>query len=526
MGRSPHAVLGYDPAVSDSGVRISDLLVAMSLATDLGFGQPSEHMLRSARIGMRLGERLGLDTAQMATLYDVGLLTYVGCPTYGNEAAKVFGDDIDFRAQALEVDLAGFPAMLFMLRRTGSGRSAVNRAFETATFMATGGRAVLEQMASHCSAAGALADQLGLGADVRTGIEQAYARWDGRGVPDTLSGTGLSLAARISHIAEACEVFERTAGVDAAVTMVRSRSGTHFDPEIAQVAATDPGALFDGVGANTVDEVMADEPIERANLTEDELDAALEAIGDFCDLRAPFFAGHARGTASLVKAAAETLNLPGGEVRLAYRAALVHDVGRFGVDASVWAHPGPLSAVQRERMRLHVYFVERIFDRPAPLRRIGLLAATHHERLDGSGYHRGVGAAMLSTPARLLAAADAFHAMVQPRPYRDAFTEADARERLLADAAQGRLDATSVDAVLSAGGHRTGRAPVEGPMGLTARENEVLVLLAQGLPNKSVAKHLGISPKTVSNHVERVYTKLGVNNRAAAAMAAMQRGLL
>ena len=213
-------------------------------------------------------------------------------------------------------------------------------------------------------------------------------------------------------------------------------------------------------------------------------------------------------------------------MRLAYRAALVHDVGRFGVDASVWAHPGPLSAVQRERMRLHVYFVERIFDRPAPLRRIGLLAATHHERLDGSGYHRGVGAAMLSTPARLLAAADAYHAMVQPRPYRDALTEADARERLLADAAQGRLDAQSVDAVLSAAGHRTGRAPVEGPMGLTARENEVLVLLAQGLPNKSVAKRLGISPKTVSNHVERVYAKLGVNNRAAAAMAAMQRGLL
>ena len=278
MRRSPHPVFRYDPAVSDSGVRLSDLLVAMSLATDLGFGQPTEHMLRSARIGMRLGERLGLDTAQMATLYDVGMLTYVGCPTYGNEAAKVFGDDIDFRAHAVQVDLAGFPAMLFMLRRAGSGRSAFNRALEAASFMATGGRAVVEQMASHCSAAGALADRLGLGADVRTGIEQAYARWDGRGVPDTLSGTGLSLAARISHIAEACEVFERTAGVDVAVDMVRASSGTHFDPEIAKVAATDPASLFDGISDNTVDEIVAAEPIERANLTDDELDC--RARGD------------------------------------------------------------------------------------------------------------------------------------------------------------------------------------------------------------------------------------------------------
>jgi HD-GYP domain-containing protein (c-di-GMP phosphodiesterase class II) len=526
MRRSPHAVVRYDPPVSDSGVRLSDLLVAMSLATDLGFGQPTEHMLRSARIGMRLGERLGLDPGQMATLYDVGLLTYVGCPTYGNEAAKVFGDDIDFRAHALEVDLAGFPAMLFMLRRAGSGRSAFNRALEVAGFMASGGRAVVEQMASHCSAAGALADRLGLGPDVRAGIEQAYARWDGRGVPDTLSGNGLSLAARISHVAEACEVFERTAGVDVAVDMVRSRSGTHFDPDIARVAATDPGSLFDGISENTVDEIVAAEPVERANLSDDDLDAALEAIGDFCDLRCSFFAGHARGTATLTAAAAELLRMPATEVRLTYRAALVHDIGRFGVDASVWAQPGPLSATQRERMRMHVYLVERILDRPQPLRRIGLLAATHHERMDGSGYHRGVGAAMLSAPARLLAAADVYHAMLQPRPYREALSGVDARRRLQVEAAQGRLDAVSVDAVLTAAGHRTNRVHTEGPMGLTTRETEVLGLLAQGLPNKSVAKRLGISPKTVSNHLERVYTKLGVTNRAGATMAAMQYGLV
>src|SRR6195256_5432860 len=135
--------------MADSGVRLSELLVALSMASDLGFGQPAEHMLRAARISMRLGGRLGFDSDELATLYDVSILTYVGCPVYGNEAATVFGDDIDFRARAVEVDLAGFPAMVFMLRRAGAGTSAFNRARRAVGIMATGGRGVVEQMANH-----------------------------------------------------------------------------------------------------------------------------------------------------------------------------------------------------------------------------------------------------------------------------------------------------------------------------------------------------------------------------------------
>jgi HD-GYP domain-containing protein (c-di-GMP phosphodiesterase class II) len=512
--------------VADSGVRLADLLVSMSLLTDLGFGQPTEHMLRSARIGMRLGERLGLDTAQLSTLYDVGLLTYIGCPTYGDETAKIFGNDIRFRAQAAEQDLAGFPAMVFMLRRLGQGGTGIDRALQISGFMATGGRAVLEQMAGHCSAAGALADRLGLGADVRAGIEQAYARWDGRGVPDDLSGPELSLAARISHVAEACEVMERTAGIDAAVDVVRSRTGTHFDPEIVKAVTDHPERLFDHIADDALAQIMSAEPVTRPRLSDDQLDSALEAIGDFCDMRCSFFAGHARETAALAAKAAELLHMPAAEARLTYRAALVHEAGRFGVDATVWTQPGPLTASRRERMRLHVYYVERIFDRPEALRRIGLLAATHHERMDGSGYHRGLAAATLSSQARLLAAAHAYHAMLQWRPYRHALTESDARHRLLTATAQGQLDPLSVDAVLAAAGHRSSRLRAEGPLGLTARESEVLGLLAQGMANKSIGKQLQISPKTVSNHVEHIYAKLGVTNRAGATMAAMQHGLV
>jgi HD-GYP domain-containing protein (c-di-GMP phosphodiesterase class II) len=381
-------------------------------------------------------------------------------------------------------------------------------------------------MANHCSAAGALADRLGLSGDVRAGIEQSYARWDGKGVPGDLAGDALALSARISHIAETCEVFQRMVGVDDAVEAVRSRSGTHFDPELVLALQHDPESLFAGIDEDCIDEILEAEPIERPALTDDELDLALEAIGDFCDLRCPFFAGHARGTADLAAAAANLLQMPAADATLTRRAALVHDVGRFGVPGAVWDKPGQLTARDRERMRMHVYYVERIFDRPEPLRRIGLLAATHHERMDGSGYHRKVAGAMLSSQARVLAAADAYHAMTQPRPHRDAMTAGEAAHELRAEVDQGRLDPAATDAVLAAAGQPVSRSRAGGPAGLTTRECEVLGLLAQGLPNKGIARRLGISPKTVGNHIEHIYTKLDVSGRAGAAMHAMQHGLV
>ncbi|MEO6125351.1 MAG: HD domain-containing phosphohydrolase [Ilumatobacteraceae bacterium] len=512
--------------MASSGVHVTELLTAMSLATDLGLGQPPEHMLRAARISLRLGERLGLDTIQLATLYDVSILTYVGCPVFGNEAATIFGDDIEFRSHAAEVDIGGFAGMKFMLRRAGSGTTAFNRARQIAGLMATSGRSVIEQMANHCAAAGVLAEQLGLSDQVRIGVQQSYARWDGKGVPRDLAGEALSLSARISHIAETCEVLGRTMGVDEALDVVRSRSGTHFDPHLVDALRLDPDAIFSRIDENTIDEILDAEPIERPALTEDELDVALQAIGDFCDLRCAFFAGHARGTADLVAAASQLLQMPASEATLCRRAALVHDVGRFGVPGSVWDKPGPLTDRERERMRMHVYYVERIFDRPEPLRRVGLLAATHHERMDGTGYHRGVGGPMISMSAKILAAADAYHAMTQPRPYRPAMLAEDAARELREDAAQGRLDHVATDAVLAAAGLPTSRSRAGGPSGLTSREGDVLGLVAQGLANKAVARQLGISPKTVGNHIEHIYTKLGVSSRAAAAMHAMRLGLV
>ncbi len=508
----------------DSGVRLSEVLVALSTATDLGLGQPAEHMVRAARIGMRIGGRLGLSRDQLADLYDVSLLTYVGCPILGNEAAALFGDDIDFRARAVEVDLAGLPAARLLARRAGSGAAPLRRARQVVGVLATGGRAMVEQMANHCSVAGQLADRLGLSAEVRAGVEQSYARWDGKGVPSDLAGDGLALSARIAHVAEACEVFERTSGIDGAVEMVRSRRGTHFDPDVAAAVQGDPRGLFAGIDEDAAREILEAEPVSRAPLTDAHLDAALEAIGDFCDLRCSFFAGHSRGTADLVTGALTQLRVSDSEMQLARRAALVHDLGRFGVPGSVWNKAGRLNSRETERMRLHVYYVERIFARPEPLHRIGLLAATHHERMDGTGYHRGLSGSQLSVSARVLAAADAYHAMTQPRPHRAALDPDAAARELRRDAADGRLDRLAADAVLVAAG-QIASLP-RSPSTLTPRELEVLRLLVQGQPNKGIARRLAITPKTAGNHIEHIYTKLGVTNRAAATMRAIQERLV
>jgi HD-GYP domain-containing protein (c-di-GMP phosphodiesterase class II) len=196
------------------------------------------------------------------------------------------------------------------------------------------------------------------------------------------------------------------------------------------------------------------------------------------------------------------------------------------VTGPILSKPGPLSGTDRERMRMHVYYVERIFSRPEPLQRVGLVASMHHERMDGSGYHRAASGSVITSPCRILAAADAYHAMLQPRPYRAAHTPEAAAAQMNADVAAGRLDPVATQAVLETAGHRRSSSRSGGSAGLTARECEVLALLAVGLPNKAIARGLGISTKTVGNHVEHIYTKLGVGNRAGAALLAMEYGIV
>jgi HD-GYP domain-containing protein (c-di-GMP phosphodiesterase class II) len=203
----------------------------------------------------------------------------------------------------------------------------------------------------------------------------------------------------------------------------------------------------------------------------------------------------------------------------------VHDVGAIGVSAGILDKPGRLTAAERERIRTHPYLTARTFSKPAALAAIGKLAGMHHERMDGSGYPSGLRADGLPMSARVIAAADVYHALLEPRPHRAAMERDAARQVLTAEVTEGRLDGDAVRAVLDAAGHRV-RGPAGHAGGLSSREVEVLMLFCRGKTKKQIAQELTISAKTVSAHLEHVYAKLGVRSRGAAAMYAMRHGLI
>jgi len=223
--------------------------------------------------------------------------------------------------------------------------------------------------------------------------------------------------------------------------------------------------------------------------------------------------------------AARVAGLPTGDVATLRRAGLVHDLGRLGVSNAIWDKPGPLRPDEFERVRLHPYLTDRMLARVSALGPSREIAARHHERLDGSGYPRGLTAISLTPSDRLLAVADVYHAMTEPRPHRQALSADQAVQELRAEVRAGRLDGDAVTSVLRAAGQR---APARRawPAGLTSREVEVLGLLARGQSTKQIAQRLSVTPKTASNHVEYIYTKIGVSSRAAATLYATQHGLM
>ena len=509
-----------------SGIRLAELVAAFSLATDLGLGQPMEHVLRSWLIAARLADRVGLERDARQSLYYVVTLAWVGCVAETPEVAAWFGDDIAFRRDGLSTDRAGLPMMGLALRHVGVGSPALHRLRLGVSLMVTRGAPVERGLLSHCLATARLAERLGLGNEVCDPLQQVFTRWDGKGVPPTVAGEGIALPVRLFHLADSVAPFHRAGGVDAAVHVARTRRGTQFDPAVVDTfCAAAAEVLADLEAVTDWNALIEREAGLQQRLTDAELDAALEAIADFTDLRSPSRAGHSRAVASLSTRAAELCGLPEAEVANLSRAALVHDLGLHGLPATIIDKPGPLSAAESERMRVHAYYTERMLARPPALARIGAVAALANERLDGSGYHRGLSGAAIPAAGRILAAADAFQAMSESRPYRPARPAREATDALRAEVRAGRLAADAVDSVLVAAGQRRAKRR-SGPAGLTAREVEVLVLIARGASNKQVARALGITTKTAGTHIERIYTKIGASTRSTATLFAMQQGLL
>ena len=507
-------------------VRLAELIAALSLGIDLGFGQPMEHVLRQCIIALRLAERAGLTDHDRVAVYYTALLVNVGCHSDAHEQAKWFGDDIALKAGKYGHELGSLRAALASMRLVGAGNPPLHRLRMAAEFALSGHRELDGMISQHARLARTLAEQLELPEQVQEAIGAAYEQWDGHGWPGALGAEAVPLAARIAQIAEFVEVAHRVGGVEAAVSLAARRAARQFDPGLSAMLCAAPaeilGDLEDMPAWSTV---IAAEPGLAVELSPPQLDSALTAIANFVDLKSPFTLGHSVAVAALAEQTANRLGLPAEQVQLLRRAGLVHGFGRMGVSNAIWDRPGPLSSGEWERVRMYPYLTERMLYQSPALAPLGEIAVQHRERLDGSGYPRGLSGGSISWPARVLAAVEAYVSMREPRPHRPARPADQASAQLRAEARAGRLDSAAVEAVLGAAGHRLPRR-TEGPAGLTAREIEVLVLLARGMSNKQIAEQLVITPKTAGNHVEHIYAKIDASNRAAAAMFALRHGLL
>lgn len=511
MARQPPAAARPDSR--PSGVHLAEIVAALSLAVDLGLGQPMEHVARATRIACRLAPHFGIVDEESSDLFYLAMLGWVGCIADSEYASRWFGDDVAYRAGVYDVDAQPLPFLGYLLQRAGSNLGPARRAARRAQLVATGARSVQHSLRVHCEVTTDFARRLGLGPSVCDPLGQIFARWDGKGLPSGLGGSDIVLPIRLWQLADVAEVHHRRGGVDAASEVVRARSGTQFDPAVAEAFIADAPQLTKGLDDTAGwDELLTAACSRTPPLTEHELDEALTVFADYADVKAPHMRGHSRGVACLARSAARLLGLDEATCRLVWRAGLVHDLGRTGVPNALLTGEAALSPEDLERLRLHAYYTDRMLRSPPALAEIGSLAALAHERLDGSGYHRGLPAAALPLPARVLAAANDYHVSRENRPHRPRLDVETAASRLRGEAAAGRLDPACADAVLASVGQ--GRhQPSPRPAGLTPREAQILVMLARGASNRQVASALGVSPKTVSNHVEHVYTKLGVQSR-------------
>jgi HD-GYP domain-containing protein (c-di-GMP phosphodiesterase class II) len=514
----------------DDRIRLAELIASLSLATDLGLGQPLERELGICLGALELADRLDCGAEERCEVYYVALLAHLGCTAAAPYLAGwVGGDEIGFQRGAQVLGPAAEPGevLAHLVRRLAEDRPLPERVWLVARQLVGGNQQFGVMAASLCEGASLLARRLRMPDGVARALGQLLSRWDGNGVPAGVAGAEISRPLRIVRVAHDLVALAEARDLKAATAALGRRRGRGYDPEVVDAALAEPGALLRaGAAHDAWERVLAVEPEPVATIPSAELDTVARAFGEFVDLKVGFLGGHSIRVAGLAAAGIQALGRPRVEAAEVRAAGLLHDLGRVAVPNGIWDKRGPLTVGEWERVRLHPYYTQRVLERSSALAPLARSAGAHHERLDGSGYHRAAAAAQLSVAARLLAAADAYDAITHDRPYRPARPAGEARRELREMVRGGRLDRRAVDAVLEAAGGAPLGVRQGYPAGLTEREAEVLRLVAQGRTNREIAEALVITEKTAGHHVEHIYGKIGVSTRVGAALFAMQHDLL
>jgi putative nucleotidyltransferase with HDIG domain len=421
-------------------IALSELVSALSRALDVAEGEPPGHAARSCLIGMRLAEVLALDAAARSDLFYALLLKDAGCSANAAHMAALFGaDDPVAKHTSKQVNWSRpLDAFLWSLRTVAPDGTIAERTSRLRAIR-NEGHVTRSLMRARCYRGAEIARKLGFPEATAEAIRALDEHWDGNGQPLGLSGTVIPLAGRILCLAQTVEVFHAAGGVRAAYRVARKRRGEWFDPDLVDAldAFRTDTRFWDALAEADVSGV---EPPDRV-LTADEarLDRIAEGFAAVVDAKSPWTHEHCDRVCAIATEVAKLMGFDEIALGRLRRAALLHDLGKLSISNRILDKPGPLTAEERRRFREHPLLAEEILARVSSFAELATVASAHHERLDGSGYPRGLTADSLSMPSRVLAVADVYEALVSDRPYRRAYPPREALELMRRDV-PARLD--------------------------------------------------------------------------------------
>ncbi|HSC02876.1 MAG TPA: HD domain-containing phosphohydrolase [Solirubrobacteraceae bacterium] len=428
-------------------IALSELIGALSRALDIAEGEPQGHAVRSCLIGMRIADVIDLDADSRSDLFYALLLKDAGCSANAAHMAALFGaDDQVAKRTSKRVNWARpFDAFVWSLKTVAPGGSIAER---TARLRAirNEGQVTRSLMKARCHRGAEIALKLGFSRATAEAIRALDEHWDGHGQPRGLGGAEIPFAARILCLAQTVEVFHATGGTRAAYRVAHKRSGEWFDPEL--VEALRSFRLDTQFWASLKDpDVSVVEPPDRI-LTADEarLDQIAEGFAAVVDAKSPWTHEHCDRVCAIAIGMAQVMGFDELALRRLRRAALLHDLGKLSISSRILDKPGPLTDEERARFREHPLLGEQILGQVASFVELSVVASAHHERLDGSGYPRGLSGDALTMPMRVLAVADVYEALISDRPYRPAYPWHEALELMRADVPQ-RMDARAFAAL-------------------------------------------------------------------------------
>ena len=435
-----------DPAVNGGvHLRLSEVLSGLSHALDITEGQVRGHAERSCLIGMRLAEGLDLDDTARSSLFYALLLKDAGCSSNAAKVSALFGaDDAMVKSSRRLTDSSSTPqAILHTVRNAGAGGSVVDRGRHVAAVLRSGRAGARTLVELRCERGAAVVQSIGFGVVAARAIMDLDEHWDGGGYPAGISGEEISLAGRVLCLAQSAEVFWQHGGPEAACNVAKRRRGSWFDPALVDLllALEHDTEFWSSLRAP---DVMALEPPDRVLVADDaRLDQVAHAFASIVDAKSTYTAQHSEGVAEIAVALATLLELDPATRATLHRAALLHDVGKLGISNRILDKPGPLSENEWDTVRRHPRWSMEILTRVSAFQDVARMAALHHERLDGSGYYRGLSASQLDQPSRILAVADVAEALSSDRPYRTALAPGE----VLASMRRAALDAGALAAL-------------------------------------------------------------------------------